>query len=210
MCGFCGDDTCKGDPCLLQLEARTVERAQARSAENILLENLTGSSTPLVPLSDDDEEDDVRPWHEGPRGMLGGRFGYPLLWDRIYGNLFQGGCVDRLQLPSEFKHVVSLYPWERYALCEGTDRVEYKLYDSNDQDLSQVIDIAKQVNELCDDGPTLVHCQMGLNRSGVVCATALVLQGMPPEEAIKLLRDQRDPYVLCNPSFERFVLRLDV
>lgn len=200
MCGYCQDDTCKGDPCLvlqndreMLLAAGGVTRVEGRD----YIEDL------MVP--DEEQPDD---WKSGPRGVLGGMFGYPLLWNHIEGNLFQGGCVDGFRLPDQFKHVVSMYPWEKYELGPNTDRVEYKFYDSNDQDLDQVLDIARHVNELIEDGPTLVHCQMGLNRSGLVVGTSLVLRGWSPGGAVELQRKKRDNYVLSNRHFYQYVMRL--
>jgi protein-tyrosine phosphatase len=57
-----------------------------------------------------------------------------------------------------------------------------------------------------DLGPTLVHCQAGLNRSGLICALALVADGCAPADAITLLRERRCSAVLCNEAFERYVL----
>jgi protein-tyrosine phosphatase len=53
----------------------------------------------------------------------------------------------------------------------------------------------------------LVHCQAGLNRSGVVVAYALMLNGMSAAEAIARIRERRSPAVLCNPQFERWLRR---
>lgn len=130
------------------------------------------------------------------------------LISHVDGNLWQGGCMDRVELPAGFKHVFSLYPWEQYTLPEGCERVEVKMYDSLDQDTDQVSDLADQIIEALKDGPTLVHCQAGLNRSGLLAATVLVKQGHTPEDAIALLRKSRCNLVLCNESFEDHILGL--
>jgi protein-tyrosine phosphatase len=52
----------------------------------------------------------------------------------------------------------------------------------------------------------LVHCQAGLNRSGVVTALALINLGYTPTAAIELMREKRSPLVLCNEAFENWVL----
>lgn len=122
-------------------------------------------------------------------------------------NLWQGGCQDGLELPVFFQHVVSLYPWERYHVRRSLDSfLEVRMYDSEDQGYDQVIDIAKWVNKCRETGPTLVHCQAGLNRSSLVAATALSLSGLNPQESIDLLREKRSPAVLCNPSFTHWLL----
>ncbi len=126
----------------------------------------------------------------------------------ITGNLYQGGCATGLVLPPDIAHVISLYPWESYAVLHDVQSVlSVVMYDSEEQGYAQVDAIAVWVNACCKSGPTLVHCQAGLNRSSLVAARALVLEGMEPAEAIELLRAKRSPAVLCNPAFEKWLLQ---
>lgn len=128
----------------------------------------------------------------------------------IEGNLWQGGCEDGMVLPEQFKHLVSLYPWEHYDVPGAMRSVlVVPMFDSTDQPFGRVDSIAAWVNACCDDAPTLVHCQAGLNRSALVAARALMLQGRSAEDAIALLRERRSDAVLCNPSFHRWLLDLD-
>ena len=133
-------------------------------------------------------------------------FSMPLV-SHIVGNLWTGGCRDGVVLPDEFRYVVSLYPWERYELAPGTERVEVAMYDAADDlgDGEQLYELAELVNDWRAQARTLVHCQAGLNRSSLVAGLALVVDGMPPEEAIELLRERRSPAVLCNHAFERWL-----
>lgn len=125
----------------------------------------------------------------------------------IEGNLWMGGCIDGVRLPEDFMHVVSLYPWEKFALGPDTRRVEHKLYDAADlPDIPTVYSAAGYVLGCLQEGKTLVHCQAGLNRSGLIAGLALVLGGMEPGEAIALLRSKRSPAVLCNPLFASWLL----
>jgi hypothetical protein len=126
---------------------------------------------------------------------------------QIEGNLWTGGCANGLILPPEIEHVVSLYPWEQYtARHEIKSVLAVKLYDDlAGPDPVILLGLARWVNACRRDAPTLVHCQTGLNRSGLVAATALVLDGFTPAEAITLLRTNRSPAVLCNPTFERWL-----
>ena len=128
----------------------------------------------------------------------------------VEGNLYQGGCENGLVLPSFIKHVVSLYKWEAYTIPESDDPpvvVTVTMYDdSAGPDYENILELATTVHDFCEVGPTLVHCQAGLNRSGLVAGAALVLGGYTPEEAIRLLRDNRSPAVLCNKTFEAFLL----
>jgi hypothetical protein len=133
------------------------------------------------------------------------------LVSHIVDDLWTGGCIDGVPLPADFRYVVSLYPWERYALAEGTQRVEYELLDAAFvPEESTLYEAAKRVRDAAAKGTTLVHCQAGLNRSGLVAGLALVLDGYTPEEAIDLLRRRRSPAVLCNPVFEAWLLDLEV
>ena len=141
---------------------------------------------------------------------IDGSFSVPLI-SHVVGNLWQGGCRDGTPLPEDFKYVVSLYPWERYRLGPNTERTEARLYDSHQMpDTAQLVKLAREVNRMRADGKTLVHCQAGLNRSGLIAGLALVLDGMEPRDAIALLRQKRCDMVLCNDTFERWLLAFKV
>ena len=134
-------------------------------------------------------------------------FSVPFI-SQITDDLWTGGCTTGLHLPGEIVHLVSLYPWERYREHgELRSSLYVKMYDSDGQAFEQVAHIARWVNVCRADGPTLVHCQAGLNRSGLVAATALILDGMAPDLAIRLLREKRSDAVLCNRHFENWLLR---
>jgi protein-tyrosine phosphatase len=51
----------------------------------------------------------------------------------------------------------------------------------------------------------LVTCAMGLNRSGLVSALALRMQGVPSERAIAAVRQARGPNALNNGQFRRLI-----
>lgn len=124
-------------------------------------------------------------------------------------NLWQGGCEEGMVLPYYIKHLVSLYPWERYSVPhELSSKLVVRMHDSIEQSFEQIDAIATWINACREDAPTLVHCQAGLNRSSLVAARALMLEGMTATEAIALLREKRSPAVLCNPSFEKHLLEL--
>lgn len=129
---------------------------------------------------------------------------------QIADRLWQGGCENGLVLPDHIKHVVSLYPWERYEICGGVRSELYvEMYDAEDQDYEQVDAIARWINTCRDDGPVLVHCQAGLNRSSLVAARAMFLgedgHATGADRADSIIRDlraKRSPACLCNPAFE--------
>lgn len=133
-------------------------------------------------------------------------FAVPLI-SHIEGNLFTGGCIDSVPLPESIQHVVSLYPWEAYHLHHGVlSVVAVKLYDGPEvPDVPQIHALAEWINVCLSHGPTLVHCQAGLNRSGLLGSLALIKGGRTPDEAIALLREKRSPAVLCNTAFERYL-----
>lgn len=56
------------------------------------------------------------------------------------------------------------------------------------------------------NGIVVHNCQAGLNRSSLVVASALILGGAAPSEAIALIREKRSPACLCNPVFEAWLL----
>ena len=127
-------------------------------------------------------------------------------------NLWQGGCQDGLILPHNIDKVLSLYPWEKYTIeREDVERVEIEMYDSTRQGFHQVFELARLINDWRADGNTvLVHCQAGLNRSGLVAAVALLESGEAKRgvDAVKMVRDKRSPACLCNPAFEEYLFSL--
>jgi len=126
---------------------------------------------------------------------------------QIEGNLWTGGCAANLVLPVEIEHVVSLYPWEQYTITrEPRSFLLVWLRDADVPPVERLLPIARWINDCRKDAPTLVHCQAGLNRSGLVAALALILDGMDAQAAIALLREKRSPAVLCNAGFERWLL----
>jgi hypothetical protein len=142
---------------------------------------------------------------EGIAVMGNTPFSCPIV-TQVDGNLWQGGCPEP-EVPAYFRFVLNLYPWGSYRVPSGTEvRVE-RLYDSGTvPNVALLRELADWVNEKRALGPTLVHCQAGLNRSALVTGLALVRGGMKPAEAIALLREKRSPAVLCNSAFERWLL----
>jgi protein-tyrosine phosphatase len=116
-------------------------------------------------------------------------------------------------LPPYIDHVISLYPWERYAATGHLESfLEVAVYDSTraDFDFDQIDLLARWVNSRRARGNVLVHCQAGLNRSGLVVARALMLdEGVSADQAIASLRERRSPAVLCNELFEAWLCSHD-
>ena len=124
------------------------------------------------------------------------------LFSQIEGNLWMGG--NPRETPAEFSHIVCLYPWEPYELNPGQSLLKLWLYDGrlDDPVFPKLVHLAADAAVTFSSlGPTLVHCQAGLNRSGVVTALALMKRGMEADDAIRLIRSKRCDACLCNDRF---------
>ncbi len=138
-------------------------------------------------------------------------FGCPLI-TKVDDTLWQGGCEDGVNLRGVFKHIISLYPWERFNPGAELDSfVEVRLFDGPTvPDPRQLWALARYINFCRSKGRTLVHCQAGLNRSGLLTALALIDEGVFPPDAIATLRARRSPAVLCNRKFADWLMALKV
>jgi len=73
----------------------------------------------------------------------------------------------------------------------------------------QVITAASTVARLLQLGrKVLVTCALGVNRSALVAALALVMLGWDGEAAIKKIREKRTPSALFNQHFQKMILRV--
>jgi len=143
------------------------------------------------------------------QSATGEHFSIPLI-TQVKGNLWQGGCVDGVNLQGFFKAIISLYPWEQYHPGGPLDCfLQLRLYDSGTvPDPKWFYSTARLVNACVENGPTLVHCQAGLNRSALIAGLSLVIGGMEPEDVVKLLRTSRGTdEVLCNGKFRSWLLQ---
>jgi len=135
------------------------------------------------------------------------------LFSHIEGNLWMGGCPVKV-VPDAFQYIVnlvSLYPWwEPYTIAKLQVHTRVHLKDELEiPSVERLYVLARCINVYKRHGPTLVHCQAGLNRSGLVTALALIESGMKAVDAIALLRTKRSPAVLCNRAFEEWLLAKD-
>jgi protein-tyrosine phosphatase len=125
-------------------------------------------------------------------------------------NLWQGGVLPGLVLPDIFDYHLSLFSEDRYEILHPLrDALAVPMIDAVDEDLGGVPALAAWVNERRAEGPVLVQCQAGLNRSGVVVGAALVAAGDVPNgaAAIDLIRERRSHAALCNPAFAEYLRR---
>ena len=135
------------------------------------------------------------------------------LVSHIKDNLYVGGCVQDTNVEGYFRHIFSMYPWERYAFdALKTELHEFKMYDSHDGlDIDTVETVSDAVVEaLGDGGNVLVHCQAGINRSNLVASRVLMKRyDMSSTDAIALLEEKRHPLILSNQVFKDYVLSTD-
>lgn len=135
-------------------------------------------------------------------------FDVPYISEVLPGQLWQGGCTNGLVLPTFIRHLVSLYPWEQYTVVhELASVLTVPWYDGDLPDMGLLRAVAHWVAACMEDGPALVHCQAGLNRSSLVAAAALMAaKGMEGSEAVYLLRQKRSEACLCNTAFHDWLV----
>lgn len=84
---------------------------------------------------------------------------------------------------------------------DAADDESYNMLQHFDR-ASQFIDRAK-----FGEGRCLVHCAMGINRSGAICAAYIIAdQRMKLLDAVRLMKQRRGT-VLCNRGFQRLLIR---
>jgi len=141
------------------------------------------------------------------------RFDYIDDMNHIIDNLWLGGHPSDIQnkpyTARPFKHVFALNGRPTYYISNGQlvitrpfDDNEYKLPDEE-----MLHDTAELVLKYSNKGLTLVHCAMGINRSGLIMGLALVKSGMTPKTAIDLMREKRSDLVLTNQLFHDWLMK---
>lgn len=112
----------------------------------------------------------------------------------------------------DFDTAITMY---QYANPAGwfVKELRYCIYDSTMEtiDLEELFATARIAYKDWADGKrVLIRCQAGWNRSGLVMALVLMLDGIPAKEAIELIRNKRSENALCNPDFVEFLETLDL
>ena len=139
--------------------------------------------------------------------------------DEILPGLFMGGTHDDATVADpmplgglggwrEFDAVVTLYAWAQPVAWE-IEELRYGFGDGalDGADLGRILRAARWAHERWQSGDrVLIRCQAGLNRSGLVTALVLVLDGWDPAEAVRHLRASRSPHVLFNDHFVRWLV----
>lgn len=113
-------------------------------------------------------------------------------------------------VPSGFRYVVNLSGRFEYEIGRDTIVVHCGMHDNERLPDIDVLDaMADIVNTLRRLGATLVHCHAGLNRSGLVCARALMRGGHSAHAAIAKVRAARGEFALCNDHFVEWLINHD-
>jgi hypothetical protein len=172
-------------------------------------ENVTGDSAPeTVDLP-------VDPFRV-PRNTLRGG-----LYSEILPGLWQGGThvddgkVSRAEAhpdsrtikSNEFDLVATFYQKARPADWHVLE-MRYPFWDGemNDANMDYLIGIARFLHSEWKRGKrVLSRCAAGWNRSGLIVALILIIDGYSAEAAINLIRVKRSSDALCNPRFEAFL-----
>jgi hypothetical protein len=135
-------------------------------------------------------------------------------WNEVVPGLFQGGHDVRSQsgtacvVGDEFDLVVSLATREGYGPADDVEHVVLRLADAaiDPATAVRVDEVADRVaRAVRDERRVLVRCSGGLNRSGLVVASALVGLGRTPDEAMSLVRAARGQWALTNPGFVAYL-----
>jgi hypothetical protein len=162
-------------------------------------------------MPSDDALDGLSPQWEGTEDV-------DWLPHEILPNLFMGGTGDRdvVTVPKDNPDLIPMHGFDAvvtlYARAQpvGWGVVEHRFGFPDSmlapQDKGRIIQAARWTHEHWRAGDrVLVRCQAGLNRSGLVLALALMIEGYSAQEAMTLLRLRRSEHVLCNRQFERWV-----
>ena len=133
----------------------------------------------------------------------------------ILPGLFMGGTADRdvvhvaarrrydFAEPRPYDAVVTLYAWAQPVSWEG-EELRYGFGDGevSGVDIDRLLRAAVWAWQRWQAGDrVLIRCQAGLNRSGLVTALILMLDGYDAGDAIRLIRTQRSTWALCNNGF---------
>ncbi|MEY4323342.1 MAG: hypothetical protein RL410_1123 [Actinomycetota bacterium] len=144
------------------------------------------------------------------------------LYTEILPGLWMGGTHDEdttdiaKELPKlahevPFEAVVTLFAWA-HPMPWGIEEMRWGFADADmsyvdTERLFRVVDWAHARWKAGDR--TLIRCQAGMNRSGLVTALVLMKEDFKAEDAIKLLRDKRSEVVLFNDHFVDYLVSLE-
>ena len=141
-------------------------------------------------------------------------------WDEVLPGLWQGGTPDEEWLHRRdtvghgardarpFDAVVTLFSLAR-PFGPGVEELRFGFADAHPAhtDMDAVVRAARWAHERWRAGQrVLIRCQAGWNRSGLVTALVLMLDGWAAADAIERIRATRSPWALCNDDFAAWLL----
>ena len=149
------------------------------------------------------------------------------LWSEILPNLWLGGTADNDRVGDkhcEFdRDIISIKKrnfdsvYTFYAHANPVDwlvkEFRFGYFDSPDTDfdLEAFRRVALMAHADWKRGEkVLLRCQAGLNRSSLVFALVLMIEGYTAQEAIDIMRAKRHDKVLFNPHFVAWLLNQDL
>ncbi|WP_062516811.1 protein-tyrosine phosphatase family protein [Demequina gelatinilytica] len=116
-----------------------------------------------------------------------------------------GGCDTDTEA---YDAVATLFAWAPPAEW-GVEEIRFGFPDSaiRGAEVERIVRTARWAHERWTAGDrVLVRCQAGLNRSGLVMAMVLMLDGWTAEEAIRRIRERRAEVALVNDRFVDFLM----
>lgn len=133
--------------------------------------------------------------------------------DRDVRHLARGDDVQDI-CPADYDAVVTMYA-DANPVGWGVDELRVSLYDSpnglSEADAERVIEAARWAHARWRRGEkVLIRCQAGCNRSGLVTALVLMLNGWSASRAITRIRARRSRHALFNESFVHWLLRSSI
>lgn len=137
-------------------------------------------------------------------------------WDEITARLWMGGHrwadaeggIRPVVVGSEFDLVISLFSRPGHGPSRSVEHVVAEMPDDplTSGQINRVRELARLAADAARGGrTTLVRCQYGYNRSGLVVGQALMELGMDAGTAIDLVRSRRSPWALHNLIFEQYL-----
>jgi hypothetical protein len=158
--------------------------------------------------------------------FLGGKLDIDL-WSEILPHLWLGGTADTDYVgdkhyefdrqnwaikPRHFDSVYTFFSWANPVYWEVKE-FRFGYFDSADTgfDVNAFKRIALMAHADWKRGErVLLRCQAGLNRSSLICALVLMIDGQTAEQAIDLMRAKRHDKVLFNDKFVEWLLSQDL
>jgi protein-tyrosine phosphatase len=136
---------------------------------------------------------------------------FPLTSVTDLGNgLWIGGTTEGTRffdnvILESFDHIYNLY------IPEDKTNITNFCFEDSDMshvDLDQLLKVINSIeNRLINKEKVLVRCQVGLNRSALVCSLVLIKMGLSPKNSIDLIRNKRSKLVLYNKTYERWIIK---